>query len=100
MVVNCYLGLELHAWRAAPRCAIGSRAETFQRPRTTDGRVEIVIISTSWLIECDHDISGKTEVPPPRAREKSARLHAPRLRGQDLDAVRRLRARFDHGGHH
>ena len=38
----------------------------------------------------------QAEAAPPRPADERARLHPPRLRGRDLDAVRRLRPRFDH----
>ena len=42
------------------------------------------------------------QAPPasPAARAQCARLHPPRLRGQGLDPVRRLRPRLDLGGDH
>ena len=39
----------------------------------------------------------KAQAPPPEAARERARLHPPRLRGRGLDAVRRLRPRFDLG---
>ena len=42
----------------------------------------------------------QTEGPPPGCCRERARAHAPRLRGRDVDAVRRLRPRLDHGGDH
>ena len=42
-----------------------------------------------------HDLHRQAQAPSPRAAEERARLHAPRLRRRDLDAVRRLRPRFD-----
>ena len=43
-----------------------------------------------------NDLSRQAQAPSPRAAEEQARLHAPRLRGRGLDAVRRLRPRLDH----
>ena len=43
---------------------------------------------------------AKPKLPPPAAAEQRARLHAPRLRGLGLDAVRRLRPRLDQRGDH
>ena len=43
---------------------------------------------------------AKPEAAPPDAADQPARLHAARLRRQDLDAVRRLRPRLDLGRHH
>ena len=43
-----------------------------------------------------HDLPRQAEAPPSRAAEERARLHPPRLRRHDLDAVRRLRPRLDH----
>ena len=40
---------------------------------------------------------AKAQAPPPDAADERARLHPPRLRGRGLDAVRRLRPRFDLG---
>ena len=45
--------------------------------------------------ENEHDLPRQAEAAPPRPAEEHARLHAPRLRGHGLDAVRRLRARLD-----
>ena len=45
-----------------------------------------------------HDLPRQAEAAPPDAAEQQARLHAARLRRQDLDAVRRLRPRLDLGG--
>src|SRR5579863_91521 len=47
-----------------------------------------------------HDLRHQTEISPSRAAEERNRLHAPRLRGRGVDAVRRLRPRLDLGGHH
>ena len=47
-----------------------------------------------------HDLHHQAEIPSPGAAEKRARLHPPRLRGHDLDAVRRLRPRLDHRRDH
>ena len=43
---------------------------------------------------------AKPKVFHPSSPEERDRAHAPRLRGRDHDAVRRLRTRLDHGGHH
>ena len=45
-----------------------------------------------------HDLPRQAEAAPPDPAEQQARLHAARLRRQDLDAVRRLRPRLDLGG--
>ena len=47
-----------------------------------------------------HDLPRQTEDPPSVAAEERARLHPPRLRRRHLDAVRRLRPRFDLGRDH
>ncbi|KMS30329.1 hypothetical protein FE79_14930, partial [Staphylococcus aureus] len=47
-----------------------------------------------------HDLYRKAEIPSSGPEEERPRLHASRLRGQDLDAVRRLRPRLDHGLDH
>src|ERR1700730_18748258 len=47
-----------------------------------------------------HDLHRKAEIPSSGPAEKRSRLHPSRLRRQDLDAVRRLRPRLDHGFHH
>ena len=47
-----------------------------------------------------HDLPRQAEIPSSRAAEERARLHPPRLRGRGLDAVRRLRPRFDHRRDH
>ena len=39
-----------------------------------------------------NDLPRQAQAPPPDPAEEPARLHAPRLRGQDLDAVRRAAA--------
>ena len=44
-----------------------------------------------------HDLSRQAQAAPPDPAEQQARLHAARLRRQDLDAVRRLRPRLDLG---
>ena len=41
-----------------------------------------------------HDLHRQAEVPSSRPAAERSRLHPPRLRRQDLDAVRRLRARI------
>jgi hypothetical protein len=43
-----------------------------------------------------HVLHQQAEGPPPRPAEERARPHAPRLRGRDVDALRRLRPRLDH----
>ena len=43
---------------------------------------------------------AKPRLHHPTADQEQGRLHPARLRGRDLDAVRRLRPRFDLGGHH
>ena len=45
-----------------------------------------------------HDLPRQAQAAPPDPAEQQARLHAARLRRQDLDAVRRLRPRLDLGG--
>ena len=47
-----------------------------------------------------HDLPREAEAPPSHAAREPARLHAARLRGQDLDAVRGLRPRLDLGRDH
>ena len=42
-----------------------------------------------------HDLHRQAQAAPPAAADERARLHAPRLRGRGLDAVRRLRPRLD-----
>ena len=41
-----------------------------------------------------HDLRREAEIPSSRTAEEHARLHPPRLRGEDLDAVRGLRPRL------
>src|SRR5665213_3860932 len=43
-----------------------------------------------------HDLYCKAEIPASGPAEERSRLYPPGLRGQDLDAVRRLRPRLDH----
>ena len=47
-----------------------------------------------------HDLHRQAQAPSSGPQEERGRLHAPRLRGQDLDPVRRLRPRLDHGRDH
>ena len=47
-----------------------------------------------------HDLHRQAQVPSPQPAEEQARLHPPRLRGRGLDALRRLRPRFDLGRDH
>src|SRR3954468_18324372 len=47
-----------------------------------------------------HDLHHETAPASPEAARERARLHAPRLRGRGLDAVRRLRPRLDLGRDH
>ena len=50
---------------------------------------------TPSLSRLHHDLSRQTQAPPSDARAERRRLHAPRLRREDLHAVRGLRPRFD-----
>ena len=47
-----------------------------------------------------NDLSRQAEVSSPLDRGQRTRLHPPRLRRFDVDAVRRLRSRLDHRGDH
>ena len=47
-----------------------------------------------------HDLHRQTQGAPPVAAEERDRADPPRLRRRDHDAVRRLRPRLDHRGHH
>jgi 2-oxoglutarate ferredoxin oxidoreductase subunit alpha len=46
------------------------------------------------------NLHRETEIPSSRPAEERTRLHPSRLRRKDFDAVRRLRARLDHGRDH
>jgi hypothetical protein len=67
------------------------RASSRARSATARAHAQSRCRCTRWC----HDLHRQAEIPPPEAAEERARLHAPRLRGVGLDAVRRLRARFD-----
>jgi len=47
------------------------------------------------LRKAAHDLSAEAQAPSPGAADQQARLHAARLRGLDLDAMRGLRPRLD-----
>ncbi len=47
--------------------------------------------------ESRHDVDRETEDRAPRAQAQRARAHGARLRRRNVDAVRRLRSRLDHG---
>ena len=84
-----YGGLPMTSARHRRRGPRGTRRRGAQRgPRLTHAPTRITRTPMSFIT--------KPQGPPPRPADERARAHAPRLRGRDVHAVRRLRPRLDH----
>ena len=67
------------------------------RPQRRESGTDGWWIGLRWEIANDTMTYLKPKLHHPTLPEERARLHPPRLRGRGLDAVRRLRPRFDLG---